>query len=62
MAAQKMEIKLLKGEFSQDQNQFFVSLVKLLLIYNMASSGLWKMFTYIILVTPKWCMGKCFSK
>ena len=30
----------------------FISVVKLLPVFNMTSSGLWKMFTYIILVIP----------
>ena len=38
-----------KVDFSQDQKLIFVSVVKLLPVYNMASSGLWNMFTFIIL-------------
>ena len=38
-----------KGLISLKIRTNFVSVVKLLPVYNMASSGLWKMFTFIIL-------------
>ena len=40
---------LCKGLISLKIRTNFVSVVKLLPVYNMASSGLWKMFTFIIL-------------
>ena len=41
--------RLCKGLISLKIRTNFVSVVKLLPVYNMASSGLWKMFIFIIL-------------